>query len=70
MQQKLWRVFVVFQEQAVKRGISLDAERQQRNVHFCDYMQVIMKQPYTVQAVVFWSVENAYCQVRCAQKQQ
>lgn len=32
-------------------------------------MQAVMKQTYAVQAVVFWSIENAYCQVWCTQQQ-
>lgn len=51
------------QEQALKRGISLDADLQQANLNFCDYMRCIRKQPYAVQAVAFWSIEQAYCQV-------
>ena len=51
------------QEQAVKRSISLDAAKQQPNTDFCDYMHAVATQPYAVQAVVFWSIEQAYCEV-------
>lgn len=52
-----------FQEQADKRGLDLEARKQEANVRFCEYMQSVTQQPYAVQAVVFWSIEQAYCQV-------
>ena len=51
------------QEQAVKRSVSLSADMQQANLRFCSYMHDVRKQTYAVQAVVFWSIEQAYCQV-------
>lgn len=51
-----------FEEQAVDRQIRLDAKKQEANEHFCAYMKSVGKQPYAVQAVVFWSIEQAYCQ--------
>lgn len=56
------------QEQAVNRQIKLDAKKQEANEQFCAYMKSVGKQPYAVQAVVFWSIEQAYCQV-CAAEQ-
>ena len=52
-----------FQEQADKRGLDLDARKQEANVRFCEYMKSVTQQPYAVQAVLFWSIEQAYCQV-------
>ncbi len=51
------------QEQAVNRRIKLDAKKQEANEQFCAYMKSVGMQPYAVQAVVFWSIEQAYCQV-------
>ncbi|KAL3132883.1 hypothetical protein ABBQ38_006802 [Trebouxia sp. C0009 RCD-2024] len=47
---------------SVKRSISLDAAKQQPNTDFCNYMHAVAQQSYAVQAVVFWSIEQAYCQ--------
>ena len=63
MQQLTLNLYRLPQEQADKRSISLDADMQQANLHFCSYMRDVRKQPYAVQAVVFWSIEQAYCQV-------
>lgn len=43
--------------------MKLDHSPQQANLDFCSYMQDIALQPYAVQAVVFWSIEQAYNQV-------
>ena len=51
------------QEQAVNRQIKLDAKKQEANEQFCAYMKSVRMQPYAVHAVVFWSIEQAYCQV-------
>ena len=63
MQQLTCDLYWLPQEQADKRGISLNADMQQANLHFCSYMRDVRQQPYAVQAVVFWSIEQAYCQV-------
>ena len=57
------KLYWLAQEQALKRDISLDADLQQANLNFCDYMRYVRKQSYAVQAVAFWSIEQAYCQV-------
>ena len=53
------------QEQAKERNLELDVSPQEANTSFCKFMQHVASQPYAVQAVAFWSIEQAYNEVHC-----
>lgn len=51
-----------FQAKAEERSLDLSSSRQQTCQRYCEFMQGLADQSYTVQATAFWAIELAYNQ--------
>ncbi|NIR49622.1 TenA family transcriptional regulator [candidate division KSB1 bacterium] len=51
-----------FAEKAQERNLDLNTSRQDTCKRYCQFMENLGLEPYTVQAVAFWAIELAYNQ--------